>query len=599
MNTPNLRRDARWIHVLIAILALLALALTGCSKEENVADDTPITSTSGTTRLLGEVVDENGDPVVGATVTTAGQTTTTDVAGFFFFGSVSSNERCVIQCINNGSFPSVLGTTAQLNGTTRVRLVLRSATPNFTNLNSSMVQDLVLPNGAQVSMPANALVNSAGIGHSGNYDLAVVHLDPSDPSFPGSVPGGDLAAVDALGNDLRLYSYGMLMIGLTDNNGNALQLAPGASATLTVPVSPDQLVSAPATLPMWHLDETTGIWAEEGSASLIGNHYVGSVGHFSTWNMDVPSERAEVTGRVFDCNNSPLEGIQVTIGQTKAITDPGGYYRSYVPSDLTFTVYVENNALGLASGPVTIPSLGAGSTHAVAPIVLACPGYIEGTIICNGLVNGYATATYSGGVLVADLSSNGVFRLAVPPNGASSTLRLFNAASGMEVTLNVTFPSVAGGVVQVGDHVLCNGQSQSGYQAGFVMTGDGQNGTTYQFNGSNITAIAAYSVGDNYTIGYVNDNGGNGQLVMEWPGSGTGTHFIDENSVGSFVILINGYVYSARAIDLNITTYGAVGSDVLGLFSGTLFRVDQITFQEIDVTVSNGYFRMLRTSDEP
>ena len=72
MNTPNLRRDARWIHVLIAILALLALALTGCSKEENVADDTPITSTSGTTRLMGEVVDENGDPVVGATVTTAG-----------------------------------------------------------------------------------------------------------------------------------------------------------------------------------------------------------------------------------------------------------------------------------------------------------------------------------------------------------------------------------------------------------------------------------------------------------------------------------------------------------------------------------------------
>ena len=55
----------------------------------------------------------------------------------------------------------------------------------------------------------------------------------------------------------------------------------------------------PATFPLYHLNETTGRWTQEGTATLQtdpatgAKYYEGTVSHFSTWNADRMIERFE------------------------------------------------------------------------------------------------------------------------------------------------------------------------------------------------------------------------------------------------------------------------------------------------------------------
>jgi hypothetical protein len=176
---------------------------------------------------------------------------------------------------------------------------------------------------------------------------------------------------------------------------------------------------------------------------------------------------------------------------------------------------------------------------------------------------------------------------------------MFNSASGMEVVLNATFPTTVGATTQLGDQVLCNGQPPVGYNAGFILTGDGQNNTPYVINGTAQTCVAVHYIANDNTFSFVTDLDGYGQLLIDRPGVGTGVFAIEENSSASIVLTISDHQYLARSMTLQVTQFGAVGADVFGLFSGTAYRVDPVTFEEIEITISNGYFRCLRAPDEP
>jgi hypothetical protein len=74
------------------------------------------------------------------------------------------------------------------------------------------------------------------------------------------------------------------------------------------------LDSAEDTMPLWFYDESDGQWHEEGTLTLDGSVYRGTVTHFSIFNSDVGMNRSYVNGRVMDCvTNTPIEGAKVTI----------------------------------------------------------------------------------------------------------------------------------------------------------------------------------------------------------------------------------------------------------------------------------------------
>jgi hypothetical protein len=140
--------------------------------------------------------------------------------------------------------------------------------------------------GAQVEIPAGALVGANQRVPQGQITMALATLNPARRALP-----GDYRAVGANGVRSELESYGAVYAEFRDAAGNLLNLKPGSVAQLQVPVSAAQLPHAKPTIAMWSYEEKSGQWIEEGKATLkntpTGWAYVGTTKHFSTINMDV------------------------------------------------------------------------------------------------------------------------------------------------------------------------------------------------------------------------------------------------------------------------------------------------------------------------
>ncbi len=600
---PSTRANSDRLWTLLALVAALMIAVllaAGCRKDES-GPPPPAGpgTTAGTTRVLGQVVDASGAPLPGVQVQSGPATALTDAAGMFLLGSAPANERVVVRCQKAGYFNAVHGTAAHLNGTTMVRVAMRSSAPDFTGLSSASPQDLQLPDGFRLQLPAGGLITASGAPYSGIYAVAVEHFATDAPDFSASMPGGDLTAI-VNGTQQQLYSYGMASVRITDGVGNELQLGNGASATLRLPIAADQSSEAPATVPLWHLNEQTGLWEPEGEAQRQGGEYVGVVQHFSTWNVDIGMPSARVRGRLrIDDEFEPVP-LPIKIRQVRTYPRSDGEFDVFVPADLDLTVELEPNPIGLTATPVPIGSLAANAEQYVE-LVLNTPGYIVGTLNCpSGSVNGYAMVTWSAGSYFMPLGATPQFRIAAPYNGEQATLRLVNLNGGVVQELAVTFPSASGAEVNVGTITLCNGGSGGGLQAGCVLNGDGYTQQTVVINPATGLATATYFAADNTTQFFIVDGGGGPQLYGEWLGSSTGNcATVEGDGDCGFTLVIDGRFYFPYDLQIGVNQYGPVGGDVQGIFLGTMVRYDSVTGEEIFVNVSNGFFRVQRAPDEP
>ena len=136
------------------------------------------------------------------------------------------------------------------------------------------------------------------------------HLDPSDPTTKDKMPGSLLAQNNS-GAQRILETFGMLNVELQDASGNKLQIVNPTS--IEMPISAFQLATAPTTIPLWYFDETLGYWKQEGSATKVGNKYVGTVNHFSWWNCDAPFDQCNLTVTVNNNSGIPISNLNIEI----------------------------------------------------------------------------------------------------------------------------------------------------------------------------------------------------------------------------------------------------------------------------------------------
>ncbi|MBI5926802.1 MAG: immunoglobulin domain-containing protein [Aquabacterium sp.] len=165
---------------------------------------------------------------------------------------------------------------------------------------------------AQVTLAAASLVDAAtGAAATGQVKVAITPIDPA--SQTSAMPGSYKAD-----NGQSIESFGAIQVHLTDAaTGKPLQLGAGKTATIRIPVK-TRSQTIPATIPLYYFKESTGLWVQEGSATLqhdatLGDYYEGSVSHFSTWNADKPiEETVHVTGCVRNADKSiPTQAISV------------------------------------------------------------------------------------------------------------------------------------------------------------------------------------------------------------------------------------------------------------------------------------------------
>ena len=333
--------------------------------------------------LQGRVKDVDGNPISGVRVFTGNINATTGNDGTFNLQRVNVIDGlAVIRFEKSGYF------TLTRSGIKKDEMFIEAVLYPKSNSNISQqttfsasgAATLTVPAGMKIELPASSLASADGSAYTGSVNADVLYLDPNDKNFASMMPGGNLTAIRSNDSEAMLVSWGMVDVNLTDNSGNPLQIKNGSSAELTFPIPAGMENNPPPTIPLWHFDENKGIWIETGIATLQGDLYVGAVTHFSWINLDVPEERVTIKGRVVDCENQPVPGIFVEIGQTTAVTDRDGYYSAYAPENTSFEVKITAN--GSTDSKVVPGNQAGGSTYTVADLSLkTCDVKITGRVI--------------------------------------------------------------------------------------------------------------------------------------------------------------------------------------------------------------------------
>ena len=177
-------------------------------------------------------------------------------------------------------------------------------------------------------------------------------IDPTNPNIPEVLPGSFLG-IDSTNRRVVLQSFGMIAVELRGSGGEELQIANGKTATLSFNIPASLSSQAPAIIPLWYVDETSGIWKQQGQAIKNGTKYVGDVNHFSFWNCDIPRDRSlfiEMT--IKNLSGSPipyaLVGITASGYTTYGYTDSTGYVGGLVPANYPLELRIFNDCNAVA-----------------------------------------------------------------------------------------------------------------------------------------------------------------------------------------------------------------------------------------------------------
>jgi hypothetical protein len=313
-----------------SLLFLLCL-LSACQKEyrPGIAPGEGTLSNSGqqtvTAIVQGNIYDENGQPAVGARVTIGKQIAQSDEKGYFRIEAAALNANAALVSVEKTGYFKTFRSFLASSGTNQVMIQLTRKLL-AGNIGSAAGGEAGLTNGAKIQLPANGIVY-AGTGAPFNGTIAVyaAYIDPTSADISRAVPGSFMAD-NKEGQRVLLSSYGMLAVELESSTGEKLQVAPGKPATITVPIPATLASTATPSIPLWFVNEKTGLWQEEGSAVRTGNSYVGTVTHFTFWNVDKQLTAVKLSAIFKTADGAPLVNSPIRLTSKGAENVSGVVY---------------------------------------------------------------------------------------------------------------------------------------------------------------------------------------------------------------------------------------------------------------------------------
>jgi hypothetical protein len=263
-------------------------------------------------------------------VTINGTTVNTDQYGLAQFDGISQTSLMLVSASKEGYLTQTYQYSFDASQESAVAsLTLQNINPVSHAVDSTEAVDITETElHTKLMLAANSFVDAQGNAVTGEVDITITPIDirAVDSAFL----GGGQALTDS-GEAVALISTGMADYQFSQN-GAAVSLAPGASATiemdLAVTTGDDgRVFSEGDSIEMWWFDSATGFWIEEGvgtvqlsTTSETGLKLVATVNHFTTWNWDyyMQNDRSNIT---FNClkDGQPLltnESCQITASST-------------------------------------------------------------------------------------------------------------------------------------------------------------------------------------------------------------------------------------------------------------------------------------------
>lgn len=450
MITINRSMAASIATLIIALLFVLSCNTEGYVNDDDVNlsndndgtdnvvgddDDVP----EAATKLVGIVVDAYTQPVEGVTVALLNTDyfTTTDSNGHFVLENVTPTERAIVSFRKNAYARSSvpLEIFEGVENTVLQRLALIDHMLYFEASDGYNFED---DSALKLEFPSNNIVDSSGKIYDGSVVVEVTVFDLVSDVDSGNeifAAPGDFTAVNGVGEDKVLESFGMVQVNMMTPTGEELQL--GSTPSLVrLPVQ--NLGIAPAVgdeIPAWSYDEALGKWAEEtvGTVAEFNGELVWEfeAPHFSTWNCDRPiSTHGCLTGVVTDVQGTPRSGATVRavgityISTTTARTDQDGSFCLEVKNGETVWAEISYTLAGQTAtqrtDPVTVPggtascSIGSQSCVDLGELPVDIQTCISGVVVdaSNSGLADMQVVSPNGGV--ATTASDGSFCLTVP-----------------------------------------------------------------------------------------------------------------------------------------------------------------------------------------
>ncbi|HET7868446.1 MAG TPA: carboxypeptidase regulatory-like domain-containing protein, partial [Burkholderiaceae bacterium] len=274
----------------------------------------------------------NGQPIAGAAVSASGVTTTTAADGSFTLPGLASTEHMPVTVVAAGYVGTVRVTPVIPNTTITVPTQLLPVATTFTPNVAAGATVSVPGSTAQVVFPANAIVDSAG---NAPAQTVIARITPINPSQDPNLLPGDYRTTSN-GQPAWIESFGALSVVLTDAGGGSYELAPGRAATIRIPAT-NRGGTLPGTVPLYRFDESTSLWVEEGTATLVGTapnqYYEGGIARTGVWSASALIDTVLLGGCVRDVDGLPVRGASVQAdgvtyaGLSSAVTDANGEFR--------------------------------------------------------------------------------------------------------------------------------------------------------------------------------------------------------------------------------------------------------------------------------
>lgn len=560
-------------------LLMILVLLVSCKNEsfidfENQQNGTLQTNynfgNSAQRNFHGLVLSTNGSPVLGATITIGNSTVQTNAQGIFVIKNADVKEKFAYVKATKVGFVNGSRTMVPTTGNNKINIMMIPAT-NTSTVASGAISTVSLPNGTKVKFDGS-FKDANGNAYNGNVNVAMFHLKPSDQYLNELMPGSFLAN-NTDGNSRIMETYGMLHVQLTGASGQNLQIASGHTAEMTVAIDATQTSTAPATIPLWSFNETTGIWQEEGSATKVGNAYVGNVSHFSWWNCDAQFPQCLLNVHIQNATALPLSNVTVKLfrqnqNSTSAITDGNGNASGIIPAgeNLTMKIYDACNNVIMTNniGPFannsnnTLPAITISQSLSNTIIITGTLKDCSGNNVTNGVANlSYASSTnyfsnYSTQV------TNGSFSFNVLSCASSQQLTFSGADfTNLQTTGAINFTATSPST-NLGNLTVCTAASE------FITSQTDAQPIKYYIS-------PIYADGNAQTPTSVlglfisSQNSNAGFLLSSLNGSAVGTYTSNFSleSLGEF-INANG-----NNLTLQISNYGAVGQYIDFTINGT------------------------------
>jgi hypothetical protein len=580
-----------------SLLASLLISILSLSCQKEVKDDslnpgsgggtgTTINPTPVTGNVTGKVVDNNGIAVAGAIVRSGNKSTVTDSRGLFRFDNIQLDKYAsLVTAEKTGFFKAYRVFSASASNTSFVKLKLVQKTL-IGNVDAAAGGSVNLPDNSKIILPASGVViKSNNQNYTGSVKIYAAVIDPTSTDIAQIVPGG-FQGIDANNYRVILKSFGMLAVELEGNSGEQLQIAAGKTARLRFTIPALLRSSAPATIPLWSVDETTGLWKQEGNATKGSDYYEGDVSHFSFWNCDVSSQTVFLELTVATADGSlPYTHVRITRanggGSSYGFTDSTGHVGGLVPKNEPLLLEILNNCYQ----PVYSQNIGPFSSNTNLGAITIIPQPMTSLTVTGNAVNCSNQSVTNGNALIYfdglyynTPIINGSFSITVTRCSATTPIEVLAIDNAGLQQSNIWTGSASSGTVNTGILAACGSSSISyidyvidGSNYSLNTANPGDSISTFGYTGSTQTSTYVFGFRVSQPNMYINFHTNN---------AGVGTFpltYLNINQYDSLTTLV-------APFNVTFTSYGAPGEFIEGNFSGQIRETSTNNLHNVSAT---------------